>query len=295
MKKSSLLMTTALSTAFLFSVVVPAFAEDSITGKTVSTSNAPISSEAVSDPRVAAQNFVAHINYARVALAMKNGDLAQRHVTQARNMIAVIMNGTMEQRRIAHVEAGRVVYEYNTIHKYNYFPVEAGQVEVKHVSDGPLWAKNDLAVSDAEIVTLSLDLTNDKAETYLTEAEADIKSGKLSDAQDKLGELTDAVVSVDDKIAMPIDKAHDNIGIAQNFIRGRNYDGARYALGHADDALDAMQKDDVYKNRRTEIIAMRKEVNDMRDVITKKDPTMLQKAGTNVNKWMTDLKSWAKK
>lgn len=226
---------------------------------------------------------------------MQNGDLARQHITQARNMITLIMNSSVEQRRITRVEAGRVVYEYNTKHKYNYFPIETGPVEVKEMSDGPLWAKNSLAVSDADIVTLSLDLTNNKAESYLAQAETDITAGKLKDAEIKLGELTDEVVTVDNKVSVPIDKAHDNISIAQNFLRAKNYNGARYALGHADDALDEMQKSDDYKSRRASIVEMRKEVKALRDIITKKDPTLLQQSSTTLEKWRADLKAWANK
>ena len=88
---------------------------------------------------------------------------------------------------------------------------------------------------------------------------------------------------------------HRYIGIAQNFIRGKNYDGARFALGHADEALDEMQKDDIYKNHRVAINAMRQEVKDMRETIAKKDPTMLQKAGKTLDKWMKEVKTWAAK
>ena len=295
MQTQNFLLSALLSSTFLVSSTGFALAAETIVTKTVTTSAEAISKDALTDPRVAAQNFVAHVNYARVALAMKNGDLATMHIIQARNMIAIIMSVTTEQRMVARVVAGRVIYEYNTIHKYNYFPIETGLAEVKQVSDGPIWAKNSLAVSDAEIVYLTLDLTNDRAEGYLKQAEDDIKVGKLSDAQDKLGELTDAVVTVDEKVAVPVDKAHDNIGIAQNFIKGKNYEGARFALGHADEALDAMQKDDVFAAHRPAIQAMRKEVSDMRVVIAKKDPTLMQKAGTQLDKWMTEVRTWSTK
>lgn len=295
MKTRTLLMTTMLGTGFVLAQTSYAAAADTIVGKTVTTSDAPISSEAVSDPRVAAQNFVAHVNYARVALAMKNADLAKQHIGQARNMVVLITGATTEQRRVQNVTAGRVNYTFDTVHKYNYFPLEAGPMKIKEVSDGPLWAKNSLAVSDAEIVTLTLDLSNDRAEAYLTEAEAYVRENKLVEAQIKLGELTDAVVSVDNRVSVPIDKAHDNISIAQNFLRGRNYDGARYALGHADDALDEMQKDNAYKAHQAGLTEMRKEVKNMRDVITQKDPTLLQKSNARLDQWMKDLKTWARK
>lgn len=295
MKTRTLLITTMLSTGFFFGYLPYANAADTIVGKTVTTSDAPITSEVVSDPRVAAQNFVAHVNYARVALAMKNADLALQHISQARTMVVLITSATTDQRRIQNVTAGRVNYTFDTVHKYNYFPLEAGPMKIKEVSDGPIWAKNSLAVSDADIVMLTLDLSNDKAETYLTEAEAYVKEGKLVEAQTKLGELTDAVVSVDNKVSVPVDKAHDNISIARNFLRGQNYDGARYALGHADDALDEMQRDDAYKAHQAGLVEMRKQIKDMRAVITKRDPTVLQQSGTTLDRWMTDLKAWTRK
>lgn len=275
--------------------IVIADTVNSITANTTAVSNAPTAAETVTDPRIAAQGFIAHVNYARVALAMKNADLARQHIAHARTMSAIVTDAVTEQRHVTHVEAGRVVYDFDTEHKYNYFPVEAGPVEIKEVSDGPIWAKNSLAVSDAEIVYLTVDLSNDKAEGYLVAAETAITAGKLMDAEVKLGELTDAVVRVDDKVSVPIDKAHDNIGIAQNFIRGNNYDGARYALAHADEALNAMQKDDIYKTHRPEIIAMRQEVNDMRATVAKKDPSIMQKAGVTLDKWMNQVKSWGGK
>ncbi len=295
MKTRTLLITTMLGTGFMLAQPPAVNAANTIIGKTMTTSDAPISNESISDPRVAAQNFVAHVNYARVALAMKNAELAQQHIGQARNMVVLITSATTDQRRVQNVTAGRVNYTFDTIHKYNYFPLEAGPMKIKEVSDGPIWARNSLAVSDAEIVMLTLDLSNDKAETYLTEAEAYVREGKLVEAQTKLGELTDAVVSVDNKVSIPVDKAHDNISIAQNFLRGQNYDGARYALGHADDALDEMQKDDAYKAHQAGIVKMRKEVKDMRAVITKKDPTVMQQSSASLDKWMTDLKAWARK
>jgi hypothetical protein len=294
MKTSTLLMTTMLSTGFLLGAV-PSVHAATITADTVTTAAAPIPATAIADPRVAAEAFIAHVNYARVALAMNNKELAQQHIVQARAMNAIVTNALTEQRHVAHVEAGRVVYTFDTEHKYNYFPIDVSAVEIKEVSDGPLWAKNSLAVTDAEFVYLTLDLSNDKAESYLAGAEVAIAAGNLNEAQVKLGALTDAVVTIDAKVAVPLDKARDNIGIAQNFVRAKNYDGARYALAHADEALDAMRQDDAFKTQRPAIIAMRQEITELRDITTRKDPTLLQKTGAQLDKWMKEVKSWASK
>ncbi len=294
MKTRSLLITTMLSTALMLGSTSLSYAVDNITTSTAKTADAPITTEAVADPRVAAGSFVEHVNYARVAMATKKSELAKQHLTQARNMVTLIKGATAEQRRITSVESGRIVYAYDTEHKYHYFPIQTGPVQVKEISNGPIWAKNDLAVTDADIVYLTLDLTDDKAETYLGAAEAAITANDLKEADNQLAKLTEAVVTVDSKISVPNDKARDNLALARSFIASKNYDGARYALKHADDALDEMQKDEAYKTHHPDILVMRKDVSDLQGFITAKDPTMIEKADSKLDKWWKELKSWSK-
>lgn len=286
----TLIMTTILSTGMMLS---SSYAADNITTSTVKTAEVPLSKEVMADPRIAAGSFVEHVNYARVALAMKNTDLAKQHIIQANNMMTLIKGATTEQRRVTAVESGRVVYQYETTHKYHYFPIQTGPVQVKEISNGPVWATNDLAVTDADIVYLTLDLTGDKAETYLIKAQDDIAANDLKGADEQLAMLTDAVVSVDSRVSVPNDKARDNISLARNFISGKNYEGASFALKHADDALDEMQRSNLYKTHRANIVSMRKDVSDLQNYIAKKDPTMIQKADAKMDKWWNEMKTWS--
>lgn len=293
MKTRNLLMTTILSTTLALGVS-NAYAADSITSETVKTAVRPISNSEMADPRVAATSFVEHVNFARVALAMKNTDLAKQHITQARNMVTAIKSATVEQRVITEVESGRIVYQYDTEYKYHYFPIQTGPVRIKTMDNGPVWATNDLAVTDADIVYLTLDLTGNSAETQLVEAEAAIKVNNLKLADEHLAKLTEAVVTVDSKVSMPSVKARDNIALARNFITGKNYEGASYALKHADDALDEMQKDNNNKARLADIATMRNDVRNLQEYIAKKDPNMIQKANAKMDKWWKDLNNWSK-
>jgi hypothetical protein len=293
MKHYALLLSTVLSTSAMLSGAAYA-ADDTITSGTVTTAESPISKAAVDDPRVAASGFVEHVNFARVSLAMKNVELAKQHITQARNMVTLITGAPAEKRLVKEVESGRIMYQYDTEYKYHYFPIETGPVQVKQISNGSIWAKNDLAVTDADIVYLTLDLTNDKAETYLAAAEKAITANNLKEADAQLAKLTDAVVTVDSRMSMPSDKARDNIALARNFIAGKNYEGAKFALKHADEALDEMQNNDEYKIHRANIIILRQDVKDLQGYIEKRDPTMIQKADAKMDKWWKEMKSWAK-
>ena len=294
MKTKILLMTTIMSTGLMLTNIYDSYAADSITKSTINTANSPMTNEEISDPRVAANSFVEHVNYARVALAMKSVDIAKQHISQARNMSIIANNATADQRLAIQLPSGRIVYQYDTEYKYHYFPIQTGPVQVKKISSGSVWAKNSLAVTDADIVYLTLDLKGDKAEKYLKASENAIEAGNLKEADNQLAMLTDAVVTVDLRASVPGDKAHDNIALARNFIAGENYDGASYALKHADEALDKMQKSKVYKDFRTEISSMRKDVKDLQDYIAKKDPTMIRKADNKLESWLNNMKIWAK-
>lgn len=294
MKKKALLLTTILSAGVLFCSPVIARAADSIVTSTAKTGTLPVSKEALADPQVAAGNFVEHVNNARVAIAMKDVKVARQHIAQARSMLMILKGGDSERRRLSNVQAGRVVYEYDADYKYHYFPIQTNAIQVKHLSDGPMWAKNSLAVSDADVVYLTLDLSGDAAAMYLDKADTALNSNALKDASNQLAHLTESVVTVDSRASMPGDKARDNIALVRSFVRAKNYDGARYALKHADEALDEMQRSDVYKTYHQDIALMRKDVAALQMVITKKDPTMLQEADTKLTKWWTELKAWTK-
>lgn len=282
------------SVMFVGASVAYSAEDDSITTSTVTTAEAPISKIEAENPRIAAGSFVEHVNYARVSLAMKNVELAKQHITQARNMVTLITGSPAEKRLVKDIETGRIVYQYDTEYKFHYFPIESGPVQVKQMSNGPIWAKNDLAVTDADIVYLTLDLTDDKAEAYLSAAEAAITAKNLKEADNQLAKLTDAVVTVDSRLSVPSDVARDNIALTRNFIAGKNYDGAKYALKHADKALDDMQNSDDYESHRTNIITLRQDVKDLQNYIEKRDPTMIQKADAKMDKWWQEMKNWSK-
>lgn len=292
MKTPYFILTTLMATGLGLPAAMAATA-DTITTGTIKTAATPIQSQAVVNPQVAAASFVEHVNFARVALAMKNTKLATQHITQAHNMALLVQGAELTQRRVTAVESGRLVYQYETAYKYHYFPVSTGPVEVKQVSSGPMWATSNLAVTDADIVYLTLDLTGDTTEAYLVAAQAAVNMGDLTEADNQLALLTNAVVTVENQTSLPAVKARDNIALARNFIAGSNYEGASYALGHADDALDEMVKSDTYKSKRPQIMAMRKDVQALRGYIAKKDPNMMTRASKNIDKWWADLKVWA--
>jgi len=287
--KNRLLITTAIALAG-FAMSDAMFAAPPTPFPDTANASTPVK---VRDPKIAAERFVEHINYARVALAMQNPQAAEDEIAHARRMMAII-RGEPSKTTLMHIGSGRVVYEQDTDYKYHYYPIETGPVEIKKMSKGPFWAKKGLAVTDAEIVYLTLDLTTTKPDQHLNAADGAIKAGKLDDADRQLAELTEQVVSVEDAEAMPLDQARDNITLARDFIATNNYDGARYALGHADEALDDAENDKRFSTHRHDIHQLRHEVTQLERNVARNDPSALSKADAKMAQWWHELKSWAK-
>ena len=289
-------LTTALFSAMTLNTAMAATTESTITSD-MQNHNAPppMTSDVVEDARVAAQRFVEHVNYARVALGMKDAATARQHVVSAQNMLNVLEANTAENRKVSRVESGRVSYEHDKENNH-YYPVETGPIKLKKVSSGPIWAgSKGVAVTDAEIVYLTVDVNGGKPEKLLTEANAQIAKNDLTGAQDTLASLVNSVISVDTTAEAPLDKARDNMALARSFIAAKNFDGARFALKHADDALNTMANDDKYKSHHPDIAGMRKDVGAMQDDIERKDPTMLEKADATIETWWNQMKDWTQK
>jgi len=251
------------------------------------------------NPRAAAATFMEQVNNARLAISLKQPDSARQDVTQARNTLALIKAARTDRESFNDVPAGRMTYDTNTDYKYHYFPIEIWTEVLK--SDGktngsnqPLWASTDLVVTDVDVVYLTLDLRGDNVEPYLNKADQALAKGDLKDADTQLAKLINAVATVQSRKPDSTDKARNNLTLARHFIAARNYDGARYALQHADADLNDIQDSENYKIHRQDIIAMRKAVHHLQESVAKKDPTLLDQADATLSKWWDDLTGWVK-
>ena len=106
-----LLITTILSATLVLSVAACSDKSDTMTSSNARAGGHPAdaNTEAGQDARVVAENFIGHINYARVALAKNKGDLAEKHIAKARNLMEQMKDTTVEQRRVDRIESGRIV------------------------------------------------------------------------------------------------------------------------------------------------------------------------------------------
>ena len=251
---------------------------------------APTTATKLQTLKSSAENFVEYINYARVALAMKDYVIAKDTLVAAKDTLAQLKAAKALPKR-GGVQSSRLTY--NQGKAAHYFPIAAGPVSVKEVKAGPFWASSNdkgIAVTDAEMVYINLDLNNEKISANLDEAINDIDNKNYNSAQDRLSTISDEVVKEDTAVKTPLLRARDNLSLASSFFEYKNYDAARFALNHADKALDVAERDKTYASRKIRISELRQEISQLQAQIKANDPTALQKAGEKIKSWWNELK-----
>lgn len=251
-----------------------------------------ISSEPFAEERAASQNFIENINEARKELAMQQVDLAQQKILMARNLLPLITRATSAQRRLTRVEFGGGLYADDLTERKSYSPIETTSLENLTRSAGPRWVKNTRSESDAKIVYVTLDLTDNKAQTYFDRMDKDFTARDLKNVEEQLEQLSDRVIKIDDKVPSVI-QARDYMSLADNYVRVSNFFGARNALEKANEFLNKMKDDNIYKTHRADIIALYTNIEDLQAAFAKLDADQIKTAGTNLKKWQAQLASWA--
>lgn len=265
------------------------------TMNTGSGTEAATSDQAAQEQRFAAERMIEHVNYARIAAALKNKSNALNHIQMAQQYATLLQSSAPEYRTKQRVQSGRFTYEYNRDTREHYYPIATGIVERKELDTGPFWSdQKGVAVKNAEAAYISISIDPSKSLEYLQKAKTELDENDFNDASEELDDLIKASVEAEKVKEMPLVKAQDNINLARHFLRAQNYDGARFALKHAENAIKDMEGDEQYSQQSQRIQDMHAQVEKLRTRLAKKDPTMLDKAQAQLNEWWQELRSWSK-
>ena len=243
------------------------------------------------EERMALQDFIERINEARVELSLNQPRLAQTKIMMAEALIPIILNVTPAQSRLTRVEFGGGLYANDLGQRKNYTPIETQSLENFSRPAGPRWIKSTRMESDAQIIYITIDLSNDKALTYLKNAEKSIAAGDLKDAESQLSELTDRLIKVGDNVPASI-RARDYMILADNYITVGNFFGSRHSLERSNEYLDQMKSEETYKTYYTDIVALRKEIEMLQKAFSQMDAEQIKKAEESLKKWQTQISSW---
>lgn len=246
--------------------------------------------------RFAAENLLEHINAARLALAFRDKPTAQAHVNSALVIAAGLENASPEYRTKTKVQSGKFTYEFDDVEKSHYVPVAGDVIAMKEITTGPFWSKNEgKAVKDVELVYVSIDVNVAEATDALLHAQKELEKDQWNAAQDTLQQFVEKTLKAETVAELPVEKARDNLALTKAFLQNTNYDAARHSLSHAEDALEEMEKDERYADRKQMIAHMHQAVDELKTHIENKDPQALDKAKEKVQSWWMELKSWSER
>ena len=292
-----LLASTFLASSLFVSPIFNAQAQNAdetriVTEKVTQTVKPLAVSTETSEVKPAVQRFVELINQARVDLAMKQPQDAAPKIDNALKMAQFIrQNSTIEsQYRETHISSGVVTYNNNDVTGSYYVPFETGPVEVKSVTETPSSkpGNNGIAVTGANVVYLTVNLSGPEAETYLSQAQAAIKQGDLKAADQSLATLMDTVTKTQTAETLPYEKAQDNLALALRFLRDNNYAATQYALQHTLDALKSMQGDSRFNASLVDKNYSR--IKQIHDLVMQQTTAAAQKARTQIIAAQGELK-----
>jgi hypothetical protein len=251
-----------------------------------------VSDKPFAEERMAAQDFIENINQARKELTMRQVDLARQNLLMAANLVPLILRATPAQRRLTRVEFGGGLYADDLDQRKSYSPIETHSLESLTRSSGPRWIKNTRSESDSKIIYITLDLTDGRAQAYLDQAGKNLAAGDIKAAQAQLAELSDRVIKIDDAVPAAV-QARDYMCLADNYMLVSNFFGTRDSLEKANEFLDKMKDDDIYKAHHSDIIALHENIKDLQAAFAKMDADQIKSAGSNLKKWQQQLAGWA--
>jgi hypothetical protein len=301
MKKTQLLLaTTFLASALIVSPVFDAHAQSTtktrVVSEQVTRTVKPLAiNNETNEVKPAVQRFVELVNQARVDISMKRPQDAQPRLSNALKLAKFIRQNSnvQEQYRETHITSGLVTYNVQDTSSTYYIPFETGPVKLKSVGEtSTSKTAPGVAVTGADVVYLTVDLSGPEAEEYLGQAKGALKQGDLKTAEKSLATLMDKVAKMETAETLPYDKAKDNLALALRFLQDENYAAARYALNHSAEAIKSMRGDSRYDSELVNKHYSR--VMQIHDLVMQENKDSAQKARTQIiaaQGEITDLKS----
>lgn len=235
--------------------------------------------------------MLGHISLALMALDYGAADMAEADVAEALKLATALEKGAPEVKSKETVTFGKLSHEHEGKTKNFYIPIVDDSFMVHGLEKRGKAEDSKLRETDAVTVHTHVSLDVRKAISGLTEARTALKSGEFSKAEDALNGILDATVGREVVVTDPLNTVHDNLVLAENLLREKRYDAARFALKYASKGLDDYARHGVDKAHAEQL---QKDIDALSEQLRKEDPTVLQKSADTVKGWVTDVKKWHK-
>lgn len=153
-------------------------------------------------------------------------------------------------------------------------------------------ARRGEKISEAEVEYVTLKADKEDLKEKLRSAEKNIDEDDLITAEIHLRRAEIAFIEERDDNIPHLEKARDNLALARSMIRKEAFDAAESAVDKAEEELDTVSDNTSDKQRKQRIDEARKELASLSDTISRRDPSVLDRADKKLEEWWNEFSTW---
>lgn len=243
--------------------------------------------------RTLAHKMMGHVNLASVALETGLPEAASEHIQKAEKLAVQLEREAPTVVSQRHFKYGKLSYSVNDRVTDYYVPIVDDVFLVSDYEETFHAFENaDRDATDAGIVEVTISADLREVKKALVEAKAKIAAKKFGEANTALRDIFKHSIREERIIDEPIWAVHDNLVLAQNLIREKHYDGARFALQHARTNLGKLEKGKSDEKTKAEFKKMSGEIENLEADLRTQDPTLSQRADAIFSSWRRSVTGW---
>ena len=297
-KLSSLFVATVLSGAI---VMMPAFAKDSATsaqagGSQKSSPATDSNKQEYKSMLQEASTMMGHVGIANIALLHNMTDEATDNVQKALT-IARKLEGQTTQLNADLIKLGKLKYHSANGDTHDYWlPMGEDTFVVSNLDSEYLKSKQPKAAEeDAQVVNTKVALDVKQVRDSLEKAASAISAKNYGDAQVALFNAEQSTFTDETISELPLVTARENLALAKELAKSKDYDGASFALNHAKDALKEYQKT-AEKDKAAQLAKLQTEISALQTEIAKDKPSVAANIEKRISGWLHEIEGiWEKK
>ena len=230
--------------------------------------------------------MMGYVGIANIALLYNMTDEATDNVQKALT-IARKLEGQTAQLNADLIKLAKLKYRSASGELHDYWlPIENDTFVISDLDSEYLKSKEPKAAEeDTQIVNTKVTLDVKQVRDSLEKAASAISARNYGDAQVALLNAEQSTFTSETIGELPLVTARDNLALARELVKSKDYEGASFALNHEKDALKEYQKT-AKKEKSTQVEKLQTEISALQAEIAKDKPSVAANIEKRISAWM---------
>lgn len=242
-----------------------------------------------------ARRLMANVSIARLALAADMPDVARKHVYEALPVAEKLVTSTSRFNVADPALAARLTFNAKAGKRDFWLPIENSEFVVRTIDEALLKRhRPEIVAADARMVHVRINLDTANVLREVRAARDALVAGNFGVAMRALDSAQASAVSETEVVGLPVERVRDNLILARELARDKDFGSASFALGYAREALAEAEKADPTLNKSAEVSMLSREIAQMQAQIKAREPSVLQRMERSLDGWVKKVEKWPK-